>query len=397
MQKRRKKEKEKYVRQMLPDILCVILLVASRMAAVYVYGLTPAGNTVFYEMAEVTGRGAVPFMKHGASYIYTCFLSIVLHFLGNREECVVVVQLVIQSAMILLLYRAVRKLWGRAASLFFLASAAVLPVFLTRYGIISPDLLLCMMTAVLLLLLALLCRWMREGRKLPMDLTALLTGILAGIHLWLDATGIVVCLAVCIGIIIHRRGIPLVCVLAGMAGSLAAVFTFESVMTGISLQDTVLQYLALYFTVPGVTYMSFPAQISIAWMSEAPVRYLNLVGILEILAGSAVTGCVAHIYEKRAKGRAQADGPGRSQRRGTRKRKAKRAVLAGEETAALQENDSMERPDDEITQQEINYIPNPLPLPKKHVKKVIGFDYEPVPEQMMFDMEPEDGDDFDLP
>ena len=128
-----------------------------------------------------------------------------------------------------------------------------------------------------------------------MDLTALLTGILAGIHLWLDATGIVVCLAVCIGIIIHRRGIPLVCVLAGMAGSLAAVFTFESVMTGISLQDTVLQYLALYFTVPGVTYMSFPAQISIAWMSEAPVRYLNLVGILEILAGSAVTGCVAQI------------------------------------------------------------------------------------------------------
>ncbi len=47
--------------------------------------------------------------------------------------------------------------------------------------------------------------------------------------------------------------------------------------------------------------------------------------------------------------------------------------------------------------QEIHYIPNPLPLPRKHVKKEIGFDFEPAPEMLEFDVELKDGeDDFDF-
>ena len=47
--------------------------------------------------------------------------------------------------------------------------------------------------------------------------------------------------------------------------------------------------------------------------------------------------------------------------------------------------------------QEIHYIPNPLPLPRTHVKKEIGFDFEPAPEMLEFDVELKDGeDDFDF-
>ena len=48
-------------------------------------------------------------------------------------------------------------------------------------------------------------------------------------------------------------------------------------------------------------------------------------------------------------------------------------------------------------EQEIHYIPNPLPLPKKHVKKEIGFDFEPAPDMLEFDVELQEGhDDFDI-
>lgn len=45
----------------------------------------------------------------------------------------------------------------------------------------------------------------------------------------------------------------------------------------------------------------------------------------------------------------------------------------------------------------IQYIPNPLPLPKKHVKREIKFDYEPPLELMQFDHEMKKGqEDFDI-
>ena len=48
-------------------------------------------------------------------------------------------------------------------------------------------------------------------------------------------------------------------------------------------------------------------------------------------------------------------------------------------------------------EQEIHYIPNPLPLPKKHVKKEFGFDFEPAPDMLEFDVELQEGqDDFDI-
>lgn len=44
--------------------------------------------------------------------------------------------------------------------------------------------------------------------------------------------------------------------------------------------------------------------------------------------------------------------------------------------------------------QKPRFLENPLPLPKKHVKKEMDYDYTVAPEMMHFDLEPADGDDF---
>ena len=44
-----------------------------------------------------------------------------------------------------------------------------------------------------------------------------------------------------------------------------------------------------------------------------------------------------------------------------------------------------------------NYIENPLPLPKKHVKKEMDYQYDVAQEDMKYDVEVPENDDFDLP
>ena len=44
----------------------------------------------------------------------------------------------------------------------------------------------------------------------------------------------------------------------------------------------------------------------------------------------------------------------------------------------------------------VQFIENPLPLPKKHVKKVMDYKFEPEEHLMKYDIEVSDDDDFDL-
>lgn len=76
---------------------------------------------------------------------------------------------------------------------------------------------------------------------------------------------------------------------------------------------------------------------------------------------------------------------------GSEKEKKRRSK---EEKAVLSETESKEK---ENASKEIQYIPNPLPLPKRHVRREIQFDYEPSQLQLEFDHELKKGqEDFDI-
>lgn len=42
------------------------------------------------------------------------------------------------------------------------------------------------------------------------------------------------------------------------------------------------------------------------------------------------------------------------------------------------------------------WLDNPLPVPKRHVKKELDYGFEPEPDQMCYDIEVSDQDDFDI-
>lgn len=64
---------------------------------------------------------------------------------------------------------------------------------------------------------------------------------------------------------------------------------------------------------------------------------------------------------------------------------------------ALPDAQTLRAEEESLSPNGVQYIPNPLPLPKKHVKKELKFDLDTLDEQMEFDYEisPEK-DDFDL-
>ena len=48
------------------------------------------------------------------------------------------------------------------------------------------------------------------------------------------------------------------------------------------------------------------------------------------------------------------------------------------------------------TEKKTNFIPNPLPVPKRHTKREMGYDHEISPDKMHYDVEIHPGDDIDL-
>ena len=43
-----------------------------------------------------------------------------------------------------------------------------------------------------------------------------------------------------------------------------------------------------------------------------------------------------------------------------------------------------------------SYLDNPLPVPKRHVKKEMGYSFEPEPDQMFYEVPVAENDDFDI-
>ena len=109
MQKRRTKRQAEAI--WMAEVLAVIWVIAVRIGIVIFYGVSNAG-AASYETAMVSGDGAVRLIPHHASYIYTCFLTFLFRFLGNKAEIAALVQLAVQTVAILIFAAAVKKLIG---------------------------------------------------------------------------------------------------------------------------------------------------------------------------------------------------------------------------------------------------------------------------------------------
>ena len=66
------------------------------------------------------------------------------------------------------------------------------------------------------------------------------------------------------------------------------------------------------------------------------------------------------------------------------------------ESKAPEVREDMAEKKQEDGQKQVQFIENPLPLPKKHVKKVMDYPIQPDASMMHYDVEVDPGDNFDF-
>lgn len=417
------KENNKAYMKWLPELMAMLLLMIIRVLAVWVNGILPTGDMTLYEMAEIAGVKSGSEILYNSSYVYVSMLSVLLRFFGNKWIVAVIMQAVLLLVISILFYIIVRKLYGRVASIVFLPIAAVTPELMLGYTRITSDVLLVLVTGLVLLPAIPVLSDKKESGKWECIVSGLVAGILIGALLWLDLFGIIVYLALIAGVLLPckkgfglKKLISIGCITIGVAAILLSVYLMEKGLTESTLWEFARYYLEPYVLeaqllpihfstwsqrdilslltalVAAVTVVLSSAGIFKAQVKLSAVAMTILLGIvglrmihmthmsyavMESICWLLVLGGILqHFVEQYTIKDAE--------------RKQAKVMEEGRNTT---ETVSVE----EQPVQQTNYIPNPLPLPKKHVKKEIKFDYEPLPEQMEFDYELKEGeDDYDL-
>lgn len=394
----------------------------------------------YYELAMVrTGGESLSFI-HGISDLFVKCLRVVLSFLGNSVEAAILFQVFLQLMAMLFAYLAVRKAAGRFTACTVLLVLAFSCSFIYQIDVIDPK---CFLTALFLAGLYFVVSFVKAsltGRNIYGGLPgAFLLGVILGLLCYLEA-GCVVLFLFLAGLFIakpasggekwRQAGRMLVVLAGGAAGFFGAIAgdasasgvvfyrglmwwadtcfspNMESarLLDVIRVQDYPLfaalfvmaafvvfefirggreQDFSLWFLPCILVTPVFLIDFSVAGFGGVALFFWSVMAGLG-MKNAILSGQAEDMREKSEEGSAPVSGA--AQIPGT----APEMPLAVPDTDALKTKNP-----EEPAQEKPRFIENPLPLPKKHVKRTMDYDYEVSEEDMRYDVEISEEDDFD--
>ncbi|MBO5167093.1 MAG: hypothetical protein J6B90_10920 [Lachnospiraceae bacterium] len=468
-------------KQLLLEALCfaVLLGVGVFLRCYFLYntgeGTDYFQEAAYFETAKVTGSGITP-IAHGIQYFYVVLLRGLFFLFGNHFFAGIVLQIVLQSAAVLVWYSVIRKMTGAVAALTFLAGMMLLPQSIKSGLVYSPKYLYLLMAGVVFLVIAGLLK--REYILKPLKwysyITTFLAGIGLGLLVYLDVTGLIFFVPIlALGFVSQKEGtetmelkkkvsrilLQTVTVIVGF-GLAAILFLYiDAMQSGSTIKEVFSAWCALFRykglgTLPtiflyeqaqwihvGILFLlvlGVPAffvrkkkEMQLVWAFMLTVAGLIHAGgfyaqgmncdLLLLVLVLALTGAglqallskeipveksAVEMFEETeqtddsvevAATPTESEELKETEVSVESEESKKKEVLAEdeglEETETVTENKATKE-----TKQETKprFIENPLPLPKKHVKKTMGYRLEVSEEQMKYDIEVSDTDDFDI-
>lgn len=419
------------------------------------YDISGAAGNIWFDAVKVTETTRIPQVVHGAVYFYLQVLHGLLVFLGNKMTAALVLQIVLQILTGIFLYFAVRKLTGMVAAVVSLAYWMLCPV-LSGAVILGPEPLYQLLWMIgLCVCVEALDRFRGRGDTPGIRSVGgfFLSGIVIGILGYLDVAGLLLLLVVFSVFFLETKQqvkwMRRICAGAlGLFGTVVAFFAciaLDAVGSGKKMENILLAWwkvfspgrftwIALYEQPAVHTYVPDKvATVIIAavmvtilacgafsywcrkeherqsvWIALAlALGILNGCGMLSedmpgltlwylllaVAAGAGVQAVLPYEMEllREVKGVLPETVEAVPVGAASTKRRLKVQDLETEEFPEEEPADFQEEP---VETEKIQLIENPLPLPKKHVPKVLDYKLNG-DDDSDFDYPVADDDDFD--
>lgn len=353
-------------RSILPEVLIVGLLfvVMTAIRVMYINGheINGAG---FYELCRIQIGTQLPYLEYGVGDLYAKLLHLLFWLMGNHMLLAAYLQLVLQMTAMVLFYFAIRRLWGFIPAFAVETALFVFPEFLESLVILNQKNLLLLILCINLAAVSALLGRAVYGRMAYGWYMALLllTGLLGGISVYMDKLYLAVpavALAALLTAKRKRRRLQIPLYLTGLGLGFGISLFAKRQISG-------MQYMAVWAeydraqTAGGLFY------------GKGAANYAAAILLYTIFAVAAA-GFILYSY-----------------------RRKEQIMPKVKEDIQIKEIESFEAPEPEVKKPTVNYIENPLPLPKKHVRKEMDFNFEPEPSMMKYDLPVPDSDDFDIP
>lgn len=440
---------QKHTAQMLEAFvvaLCIVFGTLYRISVVLYSGAyfellsatTPFGvkdivetpYATYFDMALVrTGEQLAP-LTHGAGHLYVLCISAVCSFLGNKIMSAVLFEAAIQIISLVLSYLVVRKAAGKLPACIVLIYLSFSSIYVNEMYSIAPGNLVFMLYLIGLLLIIKYVKDYCDNRfSKPVAVCgAVLVGIVTGILVYLDIKFLVL-LVFLIGLFTgkkeHKDGEP-----ANNTAKVSIVSFIVALVSCVAALNCMFGIASLYrgssFIREGASWLQLYRQkcsFSLFYSRAQEMPELPVVALL-VVAGSFL---VFEFFRKKRENKEQnymlwilaciliAPTPLFSygilpytmislfQWSVLAGLGLQNCIFAGQARAVqakIEEINASVEPIEEKkpvqTEEKPRFIENPLPLPKKHVKKEMDYQYPVADKDMKYDIEVDENDDFDL-
>lgn len=398
---------------LLAEIIIAVILVGVGIT-LRVTNLASAGEDASYFAITVVAEGqSIPVVVHGASYLYLQLLHLIFLLFGNSFMAGVWLQIILCVLATAVVYFAVRKIAGIVAAMIMLDFLMIGPLMIEESLMLSPEMLFLLIYAIGLLAVA-FC--IRGSKKV---IICLLVGIVIGLCTYPDIYGVSLLFMAVTGILLRKNDeditvakrivSALICILGAFVGFGGVLFV-DALLCGKSFLDVLNAWWQLYlpetFVLPGLVnlvYSSLDVLFLILllaigifsfWCSREIDRQSVWIIPIVILVlfqcfgmGVAVQNVMIYLYLLMAiiAGtnitlifKSKESEPKEAEAVEKRSRKTVRTPVLKEEEPQIQ------------------YLENPLPLPKKHERKTLDFDIVDIEVEDDFDYNVADDDDYDI-
>ena len=404
---------------MAEGVIMVLLLAAGLVLRIM--GLAHAAqDSAYFAYAKIAQGQTLPRLVHGMEYLYLELLHGLFFLVGNKLTAAYWLQILLQLFAVVLLYFAVRKLAGVLPACSMLAFVALSPGMQSEALTLSPRMFYLLLYALVLCFLSfLLMNHIQAGKAW------LIVGILGGILIYLDILGMTLILFLA-GIFwvkpLEEEGKPgggaqkgkqFFSGLSGMALGLLESLIVDSFASGKAIDRIVMAVLGLYE--PDLPSLAVAAPVTGAGMETVILLGVLSLGIFSFRCNSMTDEGAVFILASLAVALLWCFGMTTPEMDGRLMLYLFLTVLAGigiqnfVKRRQLQEV-TEERPKEDEEQQnvqaaseknekggevvtvnvdgetrEVKLLHNPLPVPKKHVRKALDYDIEVA-----------DDDDYDI-